>query len=68
MPYKKMPYRAQVLLVIAHAIRKRWEWITRYKKVKIVYCHECLNRYHCPIRVQCLGDDGYCSLGKSEEV
>ena len=38
------------------------------KTVKsVVRCHECLNRQHCPIRTQCLGDDGYCSLGKSEE-
>lgn len=33
----------------------------------VVRCFECANRRHCPIRTQCLGDDGYCSLGKSEE-
>ena len=34
MGYKKTPYRAQVLLVIAHAIRKRWEWIMYGRKRK----------------------------------
>lgn len=34
---------------------------------QVVRCHECANRHHCPIRKQCLGDEGYCSLGKSEE-
>lgn len=27
MGYKKTPYLAQVLLVIAHAVRRRLEWI-----------------------------------------
>lgn len=32
MGYKKLPYLAQVLLVIAHGARKRWEWIFQQKE------------------------------------
>ena len=35
------------------------------KQKPVVHCSECTNAYDCQIRIQAVGDEGYCSLGKS---